>query len=156
MSDRCEPPPELRERDGWHWVERDGQEPQLLEWQHEGIWLRVPPVYAASRPPHAAYLGFRYLSPVHTPAEVGALRAEAYRAGAEAMRANGELLQDKATRDTLSWCLNWLNVHKEPSRTLADAEAAIRSRRDALQRDIDEHRSAIRALPQPAAPEDTP
>lgn len=70
---RCEPPPELRGVDGWHWVRRDCRAPELLEWQHEGIWLRVPAAYAASRPSHAAYLGYRYLAPVTPPATVAAL-----------------------------------------------------------------------------------
>ena len=76
MSDRCEPPPELRDRDGWHWVQYGDDKPTLVAWQNEGIWLRVPPADCASRPPHMAYLGYRYLSPVATPAEVAALRAE--------------------------------------------------------------------------------
>lgn len=76
MTDRCEPPEELRGVDGDHWLQRGGDKPEILRWQHEGLWLNVPPAYAASRPEHAAYLGYRYLCPVLTPAEADALRQE--------------------------------------------------------------------------------
>jgi hypothetical protein len=57
--------------------------------------------------------------------------------------------RDQDVRDALDWCLNWLNVLASPEKVLANAEAAIRQRRDALQRDIDEYRT-LPAAPSPA------
>lgn len=71
--------------------------------------------------------------------------SEAERVVRENEREAYEVKQDKATLDTLNWCLNWLNVRANADKVLANAEAAFCARRDALQRDIDEHRAAIRA-----------
>ena len=74
MSERCEPPEGWRERDGWHWLTECNPvlwiaERQEWEWG-EDDWVT----------PDAAYrYGYRYLSPVATPAEVAALRAEVAR-----------------------------------------------------------------------------
>ena len=68
-AEKCEPPPELRGVDGWHWVQwPSGREvPQF--WggsDDEGCqWHAGTPT-----------LSMRYLSPALTPAEVAALRAE--------------------------------------------------------------------------------
>lgn len=74
MSARCEPPEELRDVDGWHWL--TGHNPvlwiaDLEEWEWgEDDWVT----------PEAAYrYGYRYLAPVATHAEVAALRAEVER-----------------------------------------------------------------------------
>ena len=75
MSDilRCEPPEELRGRDGWHWVTLFGHtEPAPEKWL-AGIqmWFRLGATYAA--PSIAAAAGYRYIAPVATPAEVDRL-----------------------------------------------------------------------------------
>ena len=73
-AEKCEPPPELRGRDGWHWVQwPSGREvPQF--WggsDDEGCqWHAGTPT-----------LSMRYLSPVLTPSEADALRAERDAAG---------------------------------------------------------------------------
>ena len=82
MTDRCEPPPELRGVDGWYWVcgrsgltmpahwyasPRDGIEPL---WRNLFTQQTGTPAWAA------AEWEWRYIAPVATPAEVDALRAE--------------------------------------------------------------------------------
>ena len=77
MSDtRCEPPPELRGVDGWHWVAMYSYErPLWWSGDHETpAWIapgggRVSAEIAAGHT-------YRYLAPVATPAEVEALRVE--------------------------------------------------------------------------------
>ena len=74
MSARCEPPEELRGKDGWHWLTEHNTvlwiaDRQEWEWG-EDDWVT----------PEAAYrYGYRYLAPVSTPAEVEKLRAEVKR-----------------------------------------------------------------------------
>jgi hypothetical protein len=76
---RCEPPEELRRRDGWHWLSRQGRAPELIRWHlaSDGeTWLwSVPGLGTAGRAWMVAQ-GFRYIAPVTPPAEVDALRAE--------------------------------------------------------------------------------
>jgi hypothetical protein len=76
---RCEPPEELRRRDGWHWLSRQGCAPELIRWHlaSDGeTWLwSVPGLGTAGRAWMVAQ-GFRYIAPVTPPAEVDALRAE--------------------------------------------------------------------------------
>ena len=73
--ERCEPPPELRDVDGWHWVKCGDDDPEVVRWQHDGggIWCMGT---GSPRPAYAYSLGWRYLAPVSTPAEVDALRAD--------------------------------------------------------------------------------
>jgi len=79
---RCEPPPELRGVDGWHWVQVHDWPPRLAEWQvapHDGrqpLWKDYERQRSATPDWAAREWGYRYLSPVLTPAEVAALRAE--------------------------------------------------------------------------------
>jgi hypothetical protein len=83
MSERCEPPEGWRYRFGVHWIVRrvEGRgdlTPILMEWEiHGGVgeW-RYSEICAEA--------GWRYLSPVATPAEVAALRRERDEARAEA------------------------------------------------------------------------
>lgn len=78
MSDtRCEPPPELRSVDGWHWVDAD--RPIVCMWQWDpwndtGAWKMPGSIIWG--PDSAHRHGYRYLSPVATSAEVEALRVE--------------------------------------------------------------------------------
>jgi len=70
MSDRCEPPEELRGVDGWHWVQNADWPATVNRWvwdAHEGIGFWHPHISEHTR----------YLAPVVPPAEVDALRAEA-------------------------------------------------------------------------------
>ncbi len=78
MTDaRCEPPPELRGKDGWHWVvwtptgETEPYNPVAIWWDAEALgWCPDLPKCADTR----ELTEYRYLSPVLTPAEVEALR----------------------------------------------------------------------------------
>ena len=81
MTDaRCEPPPELRGKDGWHWLVlmvNDGPSRPFAQRWHPDRAGSDSEWGASYLSPSAAYLrGYRYLSPVLTPAEVAALRAE--------------------------------------------------------------------------------
>lgn len=99
MTDaRCEPPPELRGKDGWHWLVlmvNDGPSRPFAQRWHPDRAGSDSEWGASYLSPSAAYLrGYRYLSPVHTPAEVAALRAERDAAVAEnhKQESNGELI----------------------------------------------------------------
>jgi hypothetical protein len=76
VSEKCEPPEELRGMDGWHWCALFGHtEPAPERWIAERqMWWDLGATYAA--PSIAAAAGYRYLCPVLTPAEADALRAE--------------------------------------------------------------------------------
>lgn len=83
MSDalRCEPPPELRGVDGWHWVKLPfvavptpiawmlNQDNQEREWK-----MPSSPAFVSGESKTAQT--WHYLAPVTPPAEVEALRAE--------------------------------------------------------------------------------
>ncbi len=71
MTDRCEPPPELRGVDGWHWVEAPSIKMIFVRrwWRARGEWCWADMDERTLR-------SFRYHSPVATPAEVAALRTE--------------------------------------------------------------------------------
>lgn len=84
MSDapRCEPPEELRGVDGWHWVDRHGLgDAELLAWRQnpsneefEWWYDRGGARFISGESKTASY--WTYISPVLTPAEAAALRAE--------------------------------------------------------------------------------
>lgn len=69
MTDRCEPPPELQASKGWYWLRR-----QLAKYPIR--WTGRDWDMPLRHPEDAYERGWRYLSPVATPAEVEALRAE--------------------------------------------------------------------------------
>ena len=83
MTDRCEPPPELRGVDGWHWVMvGDGPE-EIAQWFAGiggticGWWMggnSAPQSQEWIEDDHGEPM--RYLYPVATPAEVEALQYE--------------------------------------------------------------------------------
>lgn len=75
---RCEPQPEWRNRDGWHWVQDVSGYfvPTCARWQFNGGGIWVFGGTQTARPSYAYRTGYRYLAPVATPAEVDALRAE--------------------------------------------------------------------------------
>lgn len=68
---RCEPPPEWRDRDGWHWVQctmgpRAAYNPEVFLWDVEtGAWV-VGDTLRALR-------NYRYLAPITPPSTVAAL-----------------------------------------------------------------------------------
>ena len=71
MSARCEPPEELWNKDGFHWVEAPDVKLRIWRWVcRDGATTRGWPMSAA---------GYRYLAPVATHAEVEKLRAEVER-----------------------------------------------------------------------------
>ena len=79
MTDRCEPLPELRDRDGWHWIvwtPDDNPEPYnpSATWWDSDAQSWCPDIPNTDAPRVLAQ--YRYLFPVATPAEVEALRAE--------------------------------------------------------------------------------
>jgi len=71
-ENRCEPPPELRDRDGWHWLDLVGfTRPAPYHWiaGHQ-VWEEL----GLKRPADYIYRdGYRYLAPVTPPATVAAL-----------------------------------------------------------------------------------
>lgn len=70
MTDaRCEPPADLRGGDGWHWLEVGG-----AQFCHR--WRRARGEWGWATIDQRSLAGMRYLSPVATPTEVAALRAE--------------------------------------------------------------------------------
>lgn len=84
-ADRCEPPPELRGVDGWHWVD-NGREPPFPRFfeasdrdDMEPVWLRPGSDLTATPAWAAKHWRWRYIAPVATSAEVAALRAEVER-----------------------------------------------------------------------------
>jgi hypothetical protein len=64
MTDtKCEPPEELRGRDGWHWVQWGSDAPECQRWRKTGHWYGQ----------HMGLPDWRYLAPAATPATVRAL-----------------------------------------------------------------------------------
>lgn len=74
MSDRCEPPEELRGVHGRHWCKDHMSRVLLCFWVVAPSGARWEGVIS---PEQAFAAGRRYLAPVTPPAEVDALRAEA-------------------------------------------------------------------------------
>lgn len=63
---RCEPPPELRGKDGFHIVAFDDVQ-EIEKWHAGGMWD------FHGKPEHAAGEGMRYIGPYTPPATVAAL-----------------------------------------------------------------------------------
>jgi len=76
---RCEPPPELRGVDGWHWVQAPVGEPHLARWHAaerddvEPLWTSTHHVYSGTPRYVVREWGWRYIAPVTPPAVVAAL-----------------------------------------------------------------------------------
>ena len=76
---RCEPPPEWRDRDGWHWVQAPVGEPHLARWHAaerddvEPLWTSTHHVYSGTPRYAVREWGWRYIAPVTPPATVAAL-----------------------------------------------------------------------------------
>lgn len=75
-GERCEPPGELKNRDGWHWIEGDGGELFFCQWTvsksggYDGTWDRG--TYWSSAE-HAAADGWIYRGRVPSPSDLAAL-----------------------------------------------------------------------------------
>jgi hypothetical protein len=75
MTDtKCEPPEELANRDGWHWVDVGNGEPHAVRWFPSGKWRNLAGV--DQRPGEGATFYWRYLAPASAPATARALEAE--------------------------------------------------------------------------------
>lgn len=76
---RCEPGPELRGVDGWHWVQAPVGEPHLARWHAaerddvEPLWTSTHHVYSGTPRYAVREWGWRYVTPVTPPAVVAAL-----------------------------------------------------------------------------------
>ena len=72
---RCEPPPELRDRDGWHWVQYKQSPMCRAEWSAtEREWFF--PEDQTHSPVESLSTSWRYLASVTPPATVAVLEAE--------------------------------------------------------------------------------
>lgn len=82
MTEKCEPPPELRGVDGWHWVANSAGKEVPIRWNAgvSGWWDDPVPI----GPEYAHRDGYRYLAPCPPPATVAAL-VEALEAAQEAL-----------------------------------------------------------------------
>jgi hypothetical protein len=70
MSDAWDGRPQNRERDGWHWLQYGSDRPAPTPWIAEiGAWANGP----AYSPQGIVELGYHYLGPCHTPAEVAVM-----------------------------------------------------------------------------------
>lgn len=112
MTDRCEPPEELRGVDGWHWVDRHGLgDPELLAWRRNSAngdfewWYdRGGARFISGESQTASY--WHYEGAALTPAEVAALREERDAAVAEERRVREAWTADASElyeqRDTIA------------------------------------------------------
>ncbi len=129
MSDRCEPPEHLRDRDGPHWVQKRDTAPILIEWEMPKRWPETGGAWRIARHavvPAAAYKhGYRYLCPIATPAEVEALRRERD-AAVEAWKAN-ERRADQ--------CRQTAETHRSDNATLRVANARLREALETYKRE---------------------
>ena len=133
MTDRCEPPPELRGEDGWHWVEYpSGYQMAARWWLERTVWRWMGmSSYDASL--------LRYITPVATPVEFKAIVDMAGRFGAEVEALGAEV---ERLRDALEWVrllelmmrvpgreithVTTFNERRDVARIRADARAALK------------------------------
>jgi hypothetical protein len=76
MTARCEPPPELRDRNGWHQLANFQNETQCVYWNSDRKGWYQPRTGQHNSEILMAGWGWSYLAPVLPPAEVQALRDE--------------------------------------------------------------------------------
>ena len=102
MSERCEPPPELRDRDGWHWVQGAYSVGPML-WINfsVGFWQTDGELDQLS-PERAHHMGLVYLAPVTPPATVAAL-VEALEGWTNALDAKREFERQSPGNITKAW-----------------------------------------------------
>lgn len=70
MSERCEPPPEWRDRDGRYWLKNNDRE-LPAHWTARDEWWDT--VHFSGCADSLTEMGYRYLAPVTPPAVVAAL-----------------------------------------------------------------------------------
>ena len=70
MNERCEPPPEWRDRDGWHWMKKGGSKLPAY-WTPRDEWWDA--VHFSGDARTVAAMGFSVTAPVTPPAVVAAL-----------------------------------------------------------------------------------
>lgn len=116
------------ERDGWHWLDMGSGKPSACSW-FAGFWWHPIFFDSAGMPDAAASLGWRYLGPCLTPAEVAAREAAAWCAGSDAAAA---LCQKSyaLSGHQLAACIACLTP---PAGTGALSSALDRVRREALE-----------------------
>lgn len=77
MTARCEPPPELRNRDGWHWLNA-GYDFVCAKWQFRlQVWLLPTNLELVSPWNAAGMYHYRYIAPVPLPDDVARLAGAA-------------------------------------------------------------------------------
>lgn len=122
---RCEPPPELRDRDGWHWVEAPAIKMLFIRrwWRARGEWCWADMDERTLR-------SFRYLAPVATPADVAALRAERddwkRRAGEGWQAASDEAQKADAIRERMEALQEAADAGDDENATLRADNARLR------------------------------
>lgn len=73
MSERCEPEPEWRERDGWHWVQGAYSVGPMLWINFSGGFWQTDGEIAQLSPERAHHMGLVYLAPITPYSTVAAL-----------------------------------------------------------------------------------
>lgn len=92
-------PPELRDRDGWHWVAKSQREISAYWTAHDQWWDTV---HSSGSGPAFAGSGYRYLAPVAPPAVVAAL-VEALEGWTNALDAKREFERQSPGNSTKAW-----------------------------------------------------
>jgi hypothetical protein len=72
-ENRCEPPPEWRGKDGWHWVQGAYSVGPMLWINFSGGFWQTDGGLDQLSPERAHHMGLVYLAPVTPPATVAAL-----------------------------------------------------------------------------------
>lgn len=73
MSERCEPPPEWREWDGWHWVQGAYSVGPMLWINFSGGFWQTDGELDQLSPERAHHMGLVYLAPITPYSTVAAL-----------------------------------------------------------------------------------
>lgn len=123
---RCEPPGHLRDVDGWHWVETQAGQVRFCRrwWKARGEW-------GWANMDDRTLRGFRYHSPVATPEEIEALRAEIARVSIEREVWFHDARTLRARVETMEAALhgiaNWCEAYPASVFPQASADAALAS-----------------------------
>ena len=127
------------ERDGWHWIARDGLE-KLASWSDRGVWTFM----GIDAPPEdVTGWGWAYLGPVLTPSEHRALLDRAEAAEREAHDAHQDAIRVAVERD--SYKRNMEAVAELAARYGAERDAARAALQGAIGDVVAERRRQIEA-----------
>lgn len=99
MNHRCEPLPEHRGQDGWHWLAITNSPNECVFWRARTLcW-----VFGTQNesPLQVASYGYTYLEPTLTPAEAAALRAEVADTNRLLLATQGDLGDEQARTQEL-------------------------------------------------------